>query len=119
MPALRKPTKMDELAVFAKMVGPRPLPPHFGEIDVTAPFDVEKYFAMLRCVGANPLVGRICGQNNLERSYEHSRTPIQQRREATAHAWANAKDQDSSQIDFYIAGIVRTQPDGDFVHYLG
>ena len=39
MPALRKPTKK-VLADYEIIFGPKPLPPRFGEIDVTAPANI-------------------------------------------------------------------------------
>jgi hypothetical protein len=41
---------------YEAMFGPQPLPPHFGEIDVAAPFDAKRFYKMLRCSGINPWV---------------------------------------------------------------
>jgi hypothetical protein len=54
MPALRKKERDEHEAVF----GPRPLPAHFGEIDLIAPFDATRFFTALRCAGYNPQVTR-------------------------------------------------------------
>jgi hypothetical protein len=47
MKALRKTKQRDAF-------GGVPLPPHFGALDVNAPFDAQRYFTVLRSVGENP-----------------------------------------------------------------
>jgi len=105
------------------MFGARPLPPHFGEIDIAAPFDVERYFKMLRCVGANP---KLCRLRTEKIMFEETfpiegagLSPTSRRRRMAAYAWANAKDLDSNQRNSYFNDIVTKKPDGDFIHYLG
>jgi hypothetical protein len=119
MPATRKKS----VSEYKQTFGARPLPPHFGEIDVAAPFDVERYFTMLRCVGANP---KLCRLRTEKVMFEEEfpiegagLSPTSRRRRWAAHAWANAKDSDSSQINSYLNDIVAKKPDGDFIHYLG
>jgi hypothetical protein len=74
---------------------------------------------MLRCVGQNPLLKRTSeGKITLEQHLP-ALTKLQQRRLAAAHAWANAKDRDSSKRNSYFKDIVTKKPGGDFIHYLG
>jgi hypothetical protein len=51
MPVSRAQTTNDyesDLGEFERMAEPRPVPAHFGEINITAPFDPHRYFTMLR-----------------------------------------------------------------------
>jgi hypothetical protein len=107
-------------AKTSDMFGPKPLPPHFGEIDVGAPFDPRRYFTMLRCVGGNPYLSRLCGDARAAYSHGfHGEGKLNKRRFYEAHAWANAQDRDHTIMNSYFRDIVQTKPDGDFVHYLG
>jgi|ERR1700687_425264 len=124
MPALRKPTENTDfesgLAAFEKMVGPRLLPPHFGEIDVAAPFDPHRHFTMLRCTGANPYLWRHSGEKTVWECHSaHGSSDLQRRRFYEAVAWANEQDRDRSKRKAYLSAIVQTKPDGNFIHYLG
>jgi hypothetical protein len=103
------------------MFGASPLPPHFGEIDVAAPFDPERYFQMLRYSGYNPYLLRYGGRLTVGVGLPfqgRSLSRTSQRRRLAAYAWADAKDPDSSQIKSYIKEIAMKKPDGDFIHYL-
>jgi hypothetical protein len=123
VPALRKPNENTNfetgLEAFERMARPRPLPPHFGEIDVAAPFDPHRHFTMLRCTGANPYLWRYGDQGVQEVRGLHGATDLQKRRFYEANAWANAQDRDGSKLKSYLRAIVATKPDGDFIHYLG
>ena len=94
MPALRKKERDEHEAVF----GPRPLPAHFGEIDLIAPFDATRFFTALRCAGYNPQVTRKDDRSlfyGFDVWRQHS--VLQRQRIAAAHVWAGAKDPDGSQ----------------------
>jgi hypothetical protein len=120
MPASRKKSGYEQgLEEFERMAGPRPLPPHFGEIDITTPFDPHRYFTMLRCSGAHPYLWRHNEQGVMEARSWHGPSPLHKRRFYEVHAWANAQDKDSSKINFYLSEIAKAKPAGNFIHYLG
>jgi hypothetical protein len=117
MPALRK--KKKSVTEYKRMVGPRPLPAHFGEIDVTAPFDPNIYFTMLRCVGSNPMLRRDA-EGKVWYSFDElfSPTALQKRRREQAFAWASAKDSGGKKLNAFCKKLMQNQPEG-FIFYLG
>jgi hypothetical protein len=114
MPASRKKITEHE-ATF----GPRPLPPHFGEIDATAPFDPHRYFTMLRCVGANPYLWRHDEQGVMFCQSWHGSSELHRRRFYEAVAWANAKDKGNKSTNLFPSEIAKSKGAGNFIHYLG
>jgi hypothetical protein len=127
MPASQETTDLSYLAGYSAMRAPSPLPPHFGEIDVAAPFDPHRYFTMLRSTGCNPYLWRHdsnderCINNNRVSycEYMHQLDESHNRRFYEAMAWANAQDGDSTILKTYLKEIVSQKPDGNFIHYLG
>jgi hypothetical protein len=95
------------------------LPPNFGEIDVTAPFDPHRYFTMLRWTGANPYLWRHGEQRVLLCCGFNLPIDLQRRRFLEAVAWKNAQDNDSSIQKSFVNAIVAAMPDGNFKYYLG
>jgi len=117
VPALGKIARTSD---HEKMFGPRPLPPHFGEIDVAAPFDPHRFYTMFRCVGANPYIWRHSGKDDVwECLHVPGLSKLQQQRFREAVAWANEQDRDYGIREAYFRDIVKSKPDGDFIHYLG
>jgi hypothetical protein len=114
MPASRKKTETE----YWTLGRPQPLPPHFGEIDVTAPFDPIRYYTMLRCTGDDPSINR-CGESVMEGIALPLRSNLRERRFREAMAWANTQDKDRSIRNSYLKAIIATKPDGNFIHYLG
>jgi hypothetical protein len=125
MPTSQENTELSYLAGFRAMTGPRPLPPHFGEIDVTAPFDPHLYFTTLRCAGANPYLWRheeqgvmyCCGGNRP--GFFHGPSELHKRRFYEAVAWVNAQDKDGKKTNLFLSEITESKPSGNFIHYLG
>jgi hypothetical protein len=115
-----KQTKTSYYEEFEAMFGPKPLPPHFGEIDIAAPFNAHRFYTMLRCTGANPYVWRHNGEKTVWYcQHMHDLSKINTRRFYEAHAWANAQDKDSSIRKSFNREIVKSKADGHFIHYLG
>lgn len=96
------------------------LPAHFGEIDVTAPFDPQRYFTALRCSGADPYLWRH-EKNGLSYClrWPHGSSERHKRLFYDAHAWSNAKDKNQEITNLFFEEIFRSKSDGDFIHYLG
>jgi hypothetical protein len=107
------------------MSTPSPLPLHFGEIDVTAPFDPQRCFTLLRCAGANPYLWRheeqgvmYCTGGNRP-GFMHGPSELHKRLFHEAIDWSHAQDKDRHIQNAYIKAIVATKPEGNFIHYLG
>ena len=92
---------------YETMVGPKPLPAHFGQIDPNAPFDAKRFFTMLRCSGINPIAIRQNG-NSVSVSFDVGRdeTALQRKRIATANAWADAQDANKEIRGAYVREIL-------------
>jgi hypothetical protein len=107
-----------------KTVRQKTLPAHFGEIDITAPFDPNRFVTALRCSGADPYVWRYEGQTRYclefyELGIPHGPSEMHRRSFHDAHTWANAQDKDQKILNEFFREIVRSKPDGDFIHHLG
>jgi hypothetical protein len=133
MPATRKKTASHDFTEFNAMIEPRPLPPHFGEIDVTAPFDPHRYFTMLRSAGVHIYLWRhffndesypddnrvVCCWNSNRVGFVHGPSELHKRRFHEAMAWKNAQDKDDNKTNLFFLEIVKSKPAGNFIHYLG
>jgi hypothetical protein len=114
-----------DLEEFDRMIGPRPLPPHFGEIDVTAPFDPHRYFTMLRCTGGHPYLWRheeqgvMYCQGAHRPGFLHGPSELHKRRFYESVAWATAQDKDHKKTNLFLSEIAKSKPAGNFMHYLG
>ena len=103
----------------------RPLPAHFGEIDITAAFDPHRYFTMLRCSGSVHYLWRYReqGVQHCMQFYEpgmlHGPSELHKRRFYEAVAWSNTQDKDHAIVNQFFKEIVLLKPDGDFIHHLG
>ena len=126
MPASRK--KIAKQEGFARTNGPRPLPPHFGEVDTTAPFDPHRFYTLLRSVGANPYLARFNEQGVFFYQsaiyawpdvWHKGVSKLRQPRFDDAVAWFNAQDKDRVILKSFHKSIVEKKPAGDFIHYLG
>lgn len=122
MPATAKKTAASrghDAKIYNRMYGTKPLPPHFGEIDNAAPFDPQRFYTLLRCVGANPTIFRVGGQRAMYGQDMHAFSKPNLALYLAAIAWINAQDEDREIEKRFLGEVVRSKPDGDFIHYLG
>jgi hypothetical protein len=89
------------------------------QIDITSPFDPDRFYAMLRRIGANPYLYRSGEQGVREFCGIPTDGKLRMRRYGEAHAWASSQDGDSSIRKAYLKQIVLQKSDGDFIHQLG
>jgi hypothetical protein len=115
------------------MIEPRPLPSHFGEIDVTAPFDPHIYFTMMRSAGAHAHLQRykfnderfpddnqvVCCWMSHRLGFVHGPSELHKRLFHEAMAWKNAQDKDDNKTNLFFLEIVKSKPAGNFRHDLG
>jgi hypothetical protein len=104
------------LKEYEAMFGPQPVPAHFGEVDVAAPFDAKRFYTVLRCSGMNPTVIRQKDDRvSVSLDVGREETALQKKRIAAAHVWADAKDPDRKKQGAYAREILGSRE----FNYLG
>jgi hypothetical protein len=92
MPASGKKTIERYLDQYGK---PKPLPSRFGPIDPQAPFDPERFFTAMECLGCDPHVGYEIDNGGLSLIFKKMpplKTALQKKRMRDLSAWEDAQD---------------------------
>jgi hypothetical protein len=102
MPASRKRT-------FEQFGKAKPLPPHFGPIDPQAPFDPERFYTAMACLGYEPSVGYLIDTGELSlivRKLPRLKTTLQKKRNSDLCAWEAAQDPKREKQFTYLKNLV-------------